>query len=102
MTSVRGPGPTAQPWLRPCVNSRSMEEPRPPPASGASAGRPWLDSGASAFWAPRSGASAARRRRVWVGGVLGVNSEADNGTNDGLNRFGRVAIDTEHLPARRG
>ena len=42
-----GPGPTAQLWLRPCVNSFSRWEARPSPDSGASRLRPRRTSGAS-------------------------------------------------------
>ncbi len=57
--SATNPGPTAQLWLRPWVNSASRYEPRASPASGASA--IWLNrpSGASGSGSPRSGASSA-------------------------------------------
>jgi hypothetical protein len=80
------PGPTAQLWLRPWVNSCSTNPARPLPASGASCGRcPW------------SGASGSTLR------VCNLDIVAEFALVDLSERFlERIMTDIGNLPARRG
>ncbi len=101
------PGPTAQPLLRPILNSRSFRSKPPTPASGASVRQCILTSGSSLVRAACSGGSIARlarTARLDSGDRFGLETVA---CSERLSCFKRLGLDViiadiEHLPAQRG